>query len=126
MTTIFHEIGGDAALTAVTEDFYRRVLADTRLAGYFRNSDMARLKHTQAAFLGAALGGPKPYTGLSIADAHRGRNIGQLQFDLVVGHLTDALAACGVPGPTVAAIIGVIAPLSDDIVTNPRGAALRR
>ncbi|MGH3561024.1 MAG: group I truncated hemoglobin [Mycobacterium sp.] len=126
MTSIFQEIGGDAALTVVADDFYKRVLADTRLVGYFRNGDIARLKRKQAAFLGAALGGPKPYTGLSMADAHRGRNIGQLQFDLVVGHLTDALTACGVPKPTVAAIIAVIAPLSNDIVTNQRDAALPR
>src|SRR5574337_668615 len=126
MTGIYQEIGGDPALTAIVDDFYKRVLADKRLAGYFRNSDMSRLKRKQAEFFAAALGGPKPYTGLSMADAHRGRNIGQLQFDLVVGHLTAALPACGVSEPTVAIIIAAIMPLSDDIVTSPRDAALRR
>lgn len=125
MTSIYQEIGGDAAVTAVVDDFYQRVLADTRLAGYFRNSDMTRLKHRQAEFFAVTLGGPEPYRGLSMADAHRGRNIGQSQFDSVVGHLTDALTACGVAEPTVAAIIAVIAPLSDDIVTEQPSPALR-
>ncbi|MGB3896765.1 MAG: hypothetical protein WA942_21255 [Mycolicibacter sinensis] len=43
MTCIYSEIGGAAALTAVVEDFYARVLGDARLAGYFRNSDMTAL-----------------------------------------------------------------------------------
>lgn len=124
MTGIYHEIGGTAALTAVVDDFYARVLADSRLAGYFRNSDLARLKRTQVSFFAAALGGPEPYLGLSMADAHRDRNIGRVQFDLAVGHLTAALTACGVPEPTTAEIIAVIAPLADDIVTDRRSAAL--
>ncbi|MEB3032982.1 group I truncated hemoglobin [[Mycobacterium] nativiensis] len=124
MTCIYQEIGGDAALTAVVEDFYARVLADARLAGYFRNSDMARLERKQVAFLAAALGGPEPYRGLSMADAHRGRNIGRLQFDLVVGHLTAALTSCGVPESITAEIMAAVAPLSDDIVTNRHSAAL--
>jgi len=118
MTCIYQEIGGAPALTAVVEDFYVRVLADARLAGYFRNSDMAHLKRTQVSFFAAALGGPEPYLGLSMADAHRDRNIGQVQFDLAVGHLTAALRACGVPETTTAEIIAAIAPLSDDIVTT--------
>lgn len=117
MTCIYQEIGGAPALTAVVEDFYVRVLADARLAGYFRNSDMARLRRKQVSFFAAALGGPEPYLGLSMVDAHRDRNIGRVQFDLVVGHLTAALTACGVPEATTAAIIAAIAPLSDDIVT---------
>lgn len=124
MTCIYDEIGGAAALTAVVDEFYERVLADARLAGYFRNSDMARLKSTQVSFFAAALGGPEPYRGLSMADAHRDRNIGRLQFDLAVGHLTAALTACEVPEATTAEIIAAIAPLADDIVTDRRSAAL--
>lgn len=124
MTCIYSEIGGAAALTAVVEDFYARVLGDARLAGYFRNSDRTALKRKQVAFFSAALGGPEPYRGLSMAAAHRGRNIGRLQFDLAVGHLTAALTACGVPETTTAEIIAAIAPLSDDIVADQHSAAL--
>lgn len=124
MTGIYQEIGGTVTLTAVIEDFYDRVLADTRLIGYFRNSDMARLKRKQVSFFAATLGGPEPYMGLSMAQAHHGRNIGRLHFDLVVGHLTAALRSCGVPETTTTDIIAAIAPLSDDIVTDQRSAAL--
>ncbi len=116
-TSIYETVGGMPAIVAVVDDFYRRVLADPALAGFFTDSDMARLKTRQAEFFGAALGGPVPYTGAGMAEAHRGRNIGQHHFDLVAGHLAESLAAAGVPVGLVGQIIGAVAPLADDIVT---------
>jgi hemoglobin len=115
---IYEQIGGQEALIAVVDDFYERVLADPELAGFFRGSNMSRLKGKQVEFFAAALGGPQEYSGLSMKDAHRGRGIGQQHFDLVAKHLTDALHAAGVPGGTVDQIIGAIAPLSSDIVSS--------
>jgi hemoglobin len=115
--TIFEAIGGDAALAAVVDDFYDRVLADPALAPFFAGTNMARLKGRQAEFFAAALGGPVPYSGVSIRDAHRGRGITQHHFDLVAGHLVTALTAAGVPDATVAEIAGAITPLAREIVS---------
>jgi hemoglobin len=115
--TIYDAIGGDTALVAVVEDFYGRVLADPDLAGFFAGTNMTRLKGRQVEFFAAALGGPVPYTGASMRDAHRGRAIAQRHFDLVAGHLVASLAAAGVPDPTVSQIVAAVAPLAGDIVT---------
>jgi hemoglobin len=115
--TIYEAIGGMPAIVAVVDDFYARVLADADLAGFFASTDMARLATRQAEFFGAALGGPIPYTGASMADAHRGRAIERKHFDLVAGHLVASLTAAGVPGHTVGEIVGAVAPLADDLVT---------
>ncbi|MDT5146841.1 MAG: hemoglobin [Mycobacterium sp.] len=48
--------------------------------------------------------------------AHRG--ITMLHFNLVAGHLADALAAAGVPSATVTEILGAIAPLAPEIATG--------
>jgi hemoglobin len=119
--TIFEAIGGDAALAAVVDDFYDRVLADPALAPFFAGTNMTRLKGRQAEFFAAALGGPVPYSGASIRDAHRGRGITQQHFDLVAGHLVTALAAAGVPDATVAEIAGAVAPLAREIVSGTPG-----
>jgi hemoglobin len=116
-TTIYDAIGGDTALVAVVDDFYGRVLADPDLAGFFAGTSMTRLKGRQVEFLAAALGGPLPYTGASIRDAHRGRGIAQRHFDLVAGHLVASLVAAGVPDATVTQIVAAVAPLASDIVT---------
>jgi hemoglobin len=115
--TIYETIGGMPAIVAVVDDFYSRVLADPELAGFFSGTDMARLKTRQAEFFAAALGGPVPYTGAAMADAHRNRGIGKSHFDLVAGHLAGSLAGAGVLAPVIDQIIGAIAPLADDIVS---------
>src|SRR5512139_1066358 len=121
MTTVYHQIGGHDALTAVVDDFYVRVLDDAQLAPFFAGANMSRLKGKQVEFFAAALGGPDAYSGLSMRDAHRGRAIGQVHFDLVAKHLSDALAAAGVPEATAGTIIETIAPLSQDIVSPSVG-----
>jgi hemoglobin len=119
--TIYDTIGGTSALEAVVADFYDRVLADPELAGFFAGTNMARLKGRQVEFFAAALGGPVPYSGASMRDAHRGRGIGQRHFDLVAGHLVAALAEAGVPTVTVGRIVGAVAPLAEDIVSPGAG-----
>jgi len=119
--SIYDAIGGDTALAAVVDDFYARVLGDPRLSGFFAGTNMTRLKGRQVEFFAAALGGPLPYTGASMRDAHQGRGIGQEHFDLVAGYLVAALGAAGVPEPTVAQIVGAIAPLASQIVSPAPG-----
>jgi len=117
-SSIYGMIGGEAALAPAVDDFYDRVLADPELRGFFAGANMTRLKGRQVEFLAAALGGPLPYTGPSLRDAHRGRGIEQKHFDLVAGHLVAALDAAGVPYEIIDQIAGLIIPLADQIVSS--------
>lgn len=116
--TIYELIGGESALVAVVDDFYMRVLADPQLAGFFAGANMPKLKGRQVEFFAAALGGPDFYRGASMRDVHAGRGISQADFDKVAVHLTDALAAAGVPADTVAQIAGAVTPLAEEIVSR--------
>lgn len=116
--TIYDRIGGQEAIEVVVEDFYVRVLADDQLSGFFTGTNMNRLKGKQAEFFAAALGGPEPYTGAAMKRVHQGRGITMHHFNLVAGHLADALAGAGVPSETVAEILGAIAPLAPEIATG--------
>jgi len=116
--SIYHTIGGEAALEVVVDDLYVRIMADDRLAGFFTGTSLPRLKGRQVEFFGAALGGPMTYTGAPMKDAHRGRGIGQEDFDLVATHLIEALRGAGVPDGTIDEIIAVVAPLAGDIVSR--------
>lgn len=117
-TSIYDRIGGNEAIEVVVEDFYIRVLADDQLSGYFTGTNMNRLKGKQVEFFAAALGGPEPYTGAPMKQVHQGRGITMYHFNVVAGHLTDALAAAGVPSETVTAILSAIAPLAPDIASG--------
>jgi hemoglobin len=118
MASIYEEIGGQDALIAVVDDFYDRVLADPALTKFFTGANMARLRGMQVEFFAGALGGPDTYRGRTMKDVHRGMGVEQRHFDLVAGHLNDALAAAGVPADTAATIIDTVAPLATDIVAT--------
>ena len=105
----------------MVDDFYARVHADPELRGFFAGTNMARLKGRQVEFFAAALGGPRPYTGASLRDAHRGRGIEQAHFDLVAGHLVAALAAAGLPPGVIDQIAAAITPLASQIVSSGVG-----
>jgi hemoglobin len=115
--SIYESIGGAAALAAVVDDFYLRVLADPQLTGFFAGVNMQKLKGRQVEFFAAALGGPDLYQGSSMRKVHAGRGISQADFDKVAFHLVAALTAAGVPAEMIARIAETITPLSADIVS---------
>ncbi|MCV7031674.1 group I truncated hemoglobin [Mycobacterium sherrisii] len=116
--SIYAEIGGYEAIEGVVHDFYERVLADADLCDFFTGTNMNRLKGKQVEFFSAALGGPEPYTGAAMKQVHQGRGISAHHFELVAGHLVNALTNAGVPPTTVDQIIAAVAPLADDITSG--------
>ncbi|HKX27435.1 MAG TPA: methyl-accepting chemotaxis protein [Blastocatellia bacterium] len=120
--TLFNQLGGDDAITAAVEIFYRLVLADPLLAPFFAGIDQPWLKRKQIAFLTQALGGPATYRGRNMRLAHAGLAIEPAHFDRVAEHLASALKQLEVPAPLIDRVLGVIAPLAREIVNTP-GAA---
>lgn len=118
---LYDDIGGGSAVGAAVDAFYERVIADPRLMEYFDSVDLKRLKGHQRMFIGAALGGPEPYLGRDMAEAHAGLGITPDAFDAVVLHLVDALAEVGVPAKKIEAIGAAVAPLKAEIVSAPSG-----
>ncbi|CAN5839559.1 group 1 truncated hemoglobin GlbN [soil metagenome] len=117
--SIYDEIGGAAAVSVAVDDFYQRVLADPQLVGYFEGTDIKRLKSHQRSFIAAAIGGPEPWLGRNMAQAHSRLNIQPDHFDRVVGHLVDTLAGLGVPAATIEAVGTTLGPLKQEIAPGP-------
>ncbi|GAA1277026.1 group 1 truncated hemoglobin GlbN [Sphaerisporangium rubeum] len=115
MASIYDQVGGAAAVSAVVDEFYSRVLADPTLAGYFAEIDVTKLKAHQRGFVAAALGGPQEYRGRTMGEAHAGLGITTDAFDSVVTHLAGALAHLGVPDETILGIAGTLMPLKEQI-----------
>jgi hemoglobin len=121
--SIYDSIGGASAVRAAVDDFYERVLADTRLEPFFADIDLQRLKAHQRAFIAAAIGGPQIFQGRDMASAHAGLGIEDADFDAVVGHLVDTLTGLGVPEETIGLIGGALAPLRSVVVSGDIAAA---
>ena len=116
--SLYERLGGVAGISAAVDDFYVRVTADPRLAGFFDGTDMATLRRHQMAMLSAATGGPNEYRGRIMAEGHAGRHITNEHFDAVVGHLVEALTALGVDPKTIDEVGAALLPLRADIVTT--------
>ena len=110
------KLGKQEGITAVVDDFYRRVLDDPLLQAVFDSTDMEKLRCHQAAFITFAVGGPNDYTGNSMQKAHQGLNITGEQFQAVAHHLTEALKAFQASDEAIEQVIHTVASLKDDVI----------
>jgi len=117
-TTLYEELGGKAAIGAVVDEFYDRVLADDQLVGYFEDSDVDELRDHQTKFLSAVTGGPVDYTGANMRAAHADLDLGEDDFRRVAGHLEASLAAFDVPAEQVDAVLAEVADLKGAILAE--------
>ena len=67
---LFDELGGAAAVDKAVDIFYRRMLADDRVARFFEGVDMDKQAAKQKAFLTMVFGGPAHYSGKDMRDGH--------------------------------------------------------
>ena len=70
MTSLFDELGGEPAMEAAVDIFYRKVLSDERIAHFFEGVDMDRQAAKQKSFLTMVTGGPNRYTGRDMRAGH--------------------------------------------------------
>lgn len=124
--SIHAAIGGTSGVSAAVDDFYRRVLADPELAGYFTDVNVDRVKAHQRMFIAAAVGAPAAYRGRPMREAHAGLHIRNADFDRVVDHLVATLSSLGVSDLIIGRIADVLAPLRAQIVDEPADAAMLR
>ncbi|TLS52296.1 globin [Paenibacillus antri] len=61
-TTIFEQLGGEAAIGKLVDAFYDRVVRDPKLSPLFAGSDIDEVKRKQKMFLTQFLGGPQLYS----------------------------------------------------------------
>jgi len=100
-TSLYEQLGGEAAVNAAVDIFYRKVLSDYRINRFFDNSDMEKQAAKQKAFLTMAFGGPNNYTGTDMRQAHdhlvKKMGLDDSHFDAVMEHLTATLQELNVP-----------------------------
>lgn len=118
--TVYSKLGEAKGVSAVVSDFLTRVQADPQINGYFLNSslDSARLSSCLEKQIGSLTGGPEKYDCKSMKDAHKDLQISQNDFDDLAGHLSDALVAAKVAREDIDSIMGILGPMSKDIVKD--------
>ncbi len=117
--SVYDEIGGEAAMNAAVDVFYRKVLKDDRIKHFFDGVDMARQAAKQKAFLTMALGGPNNYTGEDMRKGHAhlvARGLNDSHFDAVMENLGATLKELNVPGHLIAQAAAIAESTRKDVL----------
>ena len=117
--SLYDQIGGEAAVNAAVDIFYRKVLADDRINKFFEGVDMERQAAKQKAFLTVAFGGPNKYTGKDMRDGHAhlvAKGLNDSHFDAVMEHLGATLTELNVPDELIAKAAAIAESTRNDVL----------
>ncbi len=122
MATLYEELGGEPAVEAAVDIFYRKVLQDERISRFFDDIDMDQQAAKQKAFLTMVLGGPARYTGLDMRNGHArlvAKGLADQHVDAVIELLGQTLSELGVPGEKIAQVAAIANSVRDDVLNRP-------
>lgn len=119
--SLFEQIGGEAAVDAAVDIFYRRVLKDQRISRFFDKTDMDKQAVKQKAFLTMAFGGPNNYSGTDMRTAHAKfveMGLDDSHFDAVVEDLAATLQELNVPQALIEQVAAVAETTRADVLNR--------
>lgn len=116
---LYEKLGGEAAVNAAVDIFYRKVLADERINMFFEGVDMDKQAAKQKAFLTMAFGGPNSYTGEDMRKGHAhlvARGLNDSHFDAVMENLGATLKELSVPDELIAEAAAIAESTRNDVL----------
>lgn len=116
--TLYNRLGGQAGIEKLVKTFYDRVTADPELTPYFKDADMAKLRHMQQEFFAAAMGGPSTYHGRPLNHAHAGLGISGTAFSKFAVHLLETMRSEGASDEDVQVVASRLAVYAPEITSE--------
>lgn len=114
--SVYDKLGGEPAVDAAVDIFYRKVLADDRISEFFDTVDMEAQHVKQKAFLTMAFGGPNNYTGKDMREAHKHMNLNEVHFNAVAENLIGTLQELDVPQEYIDEVATIAISVKDDVL----------
>jgi hemoglobin len=121
MSTLYDRIGGEKAVNAAVELFYRNLLSDGRVARFFDGVDMNDQIAKQKSFLTMAFGGPNNYTGLDMRNAHKRlleKGFNDTHVDAVLENLDRTLRQLGVGEKEIKEVCDLANSVRNDVLSR--------
>jgi hemoglobin len=118
---LYEQLGGQPAVDAAVDVFYRKVLADDRISAFFDGVDMDHQIAKQKAFLTMVFGGPVAYTGQDMRRGHAhlvARGLNDSHFDAVVEDLGLSLKEVGSPDELIAKVVAIAESVRNDVLNR--------
>lgn len=121
MASLYETLGGQPAIEAAVEIFYRKMLADDRVARFFEGVDMERQAAKQAGFLTMVTGGPHNYTGKDMREGHKHlleNGLNDSHVDVVIEHLGATLKELGVSDKQIQQVADLANSVRADVLSR--------
>jgi len=119
--TLYERIGGEAAVMAAVDLFYKKVMADELTRPFFAGLDMDGLVKKQIAFMTWAFGGPTEYKGRALRPAHAklvAQGLDDTHFDAVARHLQATLQELGVGSGLIQEALTIVGGQRDEVLNR--------
>lgn len=117
--SLYEKLGGEAAVNAAVDIFYRKVLSDDRISSFFEDVDMEKQAAKQKAFLTMAFGGPHNYSGLDMRSGHAHlveRGLNDTHVDAVIENLAATLRDLGVQEALINQVAAIAESTRNDVL----------
>lgn len=117
--SLYAQLGGEPAVDAAVDIFYRKVLSDDRISRFFDDVDMEKQAAKQKAFLTMAFGGPHHYTGLDMRRGHAHlvqRGLDDSHVDAVIENLASTLRELNVAEDLISQVAEIAESTRNDVL----------
>ncbi|AXA33305.1 group I truncated hemoglobin [Francisella adeliensis] len=117
--TLYEKLGGQVAVDAAVDIFYRKVLLDERVNFFFDDVDMDKQIPKQKSFLTMVFGGPNSYTGKDMRQGHKhlvARGLNDTHVDIIIEHLGATLSELGVGDEDIQQVANIANSVRDDVL----------
>lgn len=119
VNSLYHKLGGKAAMNAAIDLFYKKVLADERIKHFFDDVNMNKQRRKQNEFLSAAFGGPIPWTGKNLREAHENiPGLSEVHFNAVAENLQKTLEELKIEKPLIDQVMAIAASTKDQVLNH--------
>jgi len=119
--SLYDQLGGEAAVNAAVDIFYRKVLADERINRFFDGVDVEQQAAKQKAFLTMTFGGPNNYTGKDMREGHKHlveRGLNDSHVDAVLENLKATLEELKVAPELIQQVLGIAESARGDVLNR--------
>ena len=119
--TLYEQLGGQPAVDAAVDIFYRKVLTDDRISKFFDSVDMDQQISKQKAFLTMVFGGPANYSGKDMRSAHAHlvtRGLNDTHVNAVIENLGSTLSELGVAPDLIAKVAALAESVRNEVLSR--------
>ncbi len=121
MQTLYERLGGATGISALVDDIIEAHMNNPAIKARFLPSrddakHFAEVKQHLCNFLGAGSGGQEQYTGMSMADAHRGMNINAAEYMAAIDDIMMTLTKHDIAADTQKDVLAIAYALKNEII----------